>query len=48
MRLVCSVMFICLLIAFLGFGTVFMGLESAAKTLGRNLANETVNVVSHK
>ena len=33
---------------FVGFGTVFMGLEGAAKTLGRNLANETVSVVSHK
>lgn len=31
-----------------GFGTVFMGLEGAAKVLGKNLANETVNVVSHK
>lgn len=31
-----------------GFGTVFMSLEGAAKILGRNLANETVSVVSHK
>lgn len=31
-----------------GFGTVFMSLEGAAKVLGKNLANETVSVVSHK
>ncbi|XP_062598431.1 spartin-like isoform X1 [Saccostrea cucullata] len=31
-----------------GFGTVFMSLEAAAKALARNLANETVTVVSHK
>ena len=33
---------------FTGFGTVFMSLEGAAKVLGKNLANETVSVVSHK
>ncbi|XP_064607726.1 spartin-like [Liolophura sinensis] len=31
-----------------GFGTVYMGLEAAAKALARNLANETVQVVNHK
>jgi len=31
-----------------GFSTVFLSLEAAAKALGRNLANETVSVVSHK
>lgn len=32
----------------LGFGTVYMSLESAAKALAKNLANETVTVVNHK
>ncbi|XP_052251062.1 spartin-like [Dreissena polymorpha] len=31
-----------------GFGTVYMGLEKAAKALGKSLANETVTVVAHK
>lgn len=31
-----------------GAGTVYMSLEHAAKVLGRSLANETVNVISHK
>uniref|UniRef100_A0A0B6ZI36 Senescence domain-containing protein n=1 Tax=Arion vulgaris TaxID=1028688 RepID=A0A0B6ZI36_9EUPU len=31
-----------------GFGTVYMSLETAAKTLGKCLANETVKVVTHK
>lgn len=31
-----------------GFGTVYMSLEIAAKALGKNLANETVEIVSHK
>ncbi|XP_052794944.1 spartin-like [Mya arenaria] len=31
-----------------GFGTVYMGLEQAAKALGKSLANETVQVVTHK
>ncbi|KAL8576339.1 hypothetical protein ACOMHN_048906 [Nucella lapillus] len=31
-----------------GFGTVYMGLEKAAKALARNLANETVATVHHK
>lgn len=31
-----------------GFGTVYMSLESAAKALAKNLANETVTVVNHK
>ncbi|KAL4229931.1 Spartin [Mactra antiquata] len=31
-----------------GFGTVYMSLEHAAKALGKNLADQTVNVVSHK
>ncbi|XP_005091170.1 spartin [Aplysia californica] len=31
-----------------GFGTVYIGLETAAKSLGKSLANETVQVVQHK
>ncbi|XP_050416907.2 spartin isoform X1 [Patella vulgata] len=31
-----------------GFGTVYMGLESAAKALAKSLANETVVVVQHR
>ncbi|GFN94215.1 spartin-like [Plakobranchus ocellatus] len=31
-----------------GFGTVFMGLEHAAKSLGKSLTQETVQVVTHK
>ncbi|XP_053389247.1 spartin-like [Mercenaria mercenaria] len=31
-----------------GFGTVYMSLEQAAKVLGKNLADETVEIVSHK
>lgn len=31
-----------------GFGTVYMGLETAAKALARSLANETVATVQHK
>ncbi|XP_067663056.1 spartin-like [Haliotis asinina] len=31
-----------------GFGTVYMGLETSAKALAKNLANETVGIVHHK
>ncbi|GFR73085.1 spartin-like [Elysia marginata] len=31
-----------------GFGTVFVGLEAAAKSLGKSLTQETVQVVTHK
>lgn len=31
-----------------GFGTVFVGLEAAAKSLGKSLTHETVQVVTHK
>ncbi|KAK3576396.1 hypothetical protein CHS0354_026729 [Potamilus streckersoni] len=31
-----------------GFGTVYIGLENAAKDLARNIANETVDIVDHK
>ncbi|ESO88510.1 hypothetical protein LOTGIDRAFT_83379, partial [Lottia gigantea] len=31
-----------------GFSTVYLGLETAAKSLAKNLANETVVVVSHR
>lgn len=32
----------------IGFSTVYMTLEAAAKALGKNIANETVNLVDHK
>jgi len=35
-------------VAIAGFGTVYTGLESAAKALERSLAIETVEVVTHK
>ena len=31
-----------------GFGTVYMGLEHAGRTLAKSLADETVQVVQHK
>ena len=31
-----------------GFGTVYMGLEHAARALAKNLADETSAVVKHK
>ena len=31
-----------------GWVTVYMGLEQAAKTLAKNIADETVHVVKHK
>ncbi len=35
-------------ISLVGFGTVYIGLESAAKSLAKSLADETVSVVQHK
>ncbi len=31
-----------------GFGTVYLALEGAAKSLAKSLADETVSVVQHK
>ena len=37
-----------ILIFFLGFGTVYLALEKAAKNLAKSIADETVSVVQHK
>ena len=34
--------------AFIGFGTVYTGLDHAARTLGKSLANNTVQIVEHR